>query len=129
MSAVRLLADEPLPRRVPAIRGRANTHRLTDELRYACHLLETALDQLNASGLHDPDALLILCSASIAPYMDMGAPERAAHAAELALALAPRVEDPAPLAGMHRGDARTLIAQGRIAEADASPAKAQDLCQ
>ncbi|MFH8484405.1 helix-turn-helix domain-containing protein [Streptomyces longisporoflavus] len=126
-SVERLLADEPLPRRVPAIRGRANAHRLTGELRYACHLLETALDQLNASGLHDPDALLLLYTASIAPYMDMGAPERAAHAAELALALAPRVDDPALLAGMHRGVARTLIAQGRIAEADASLARAQDL--
>ncbi|MFD0548522.1 tetratricopeptide repeat protein [Streptomyces rectiviolaceus] len=126
-SVERLLADEPLPRRVPAIRGRANAHRLTGELRYACHLLETALDQLNASGLHDPDALLLLYSASIAPYMDMGAHERAAHAAELALALAPRVDDPALLAGMHRGVARTLIAQGRIAEADASLAKAQEL--
>ncbi|MEU5951277.1 helix-turn-helix transcriptional regulator [Streptomyces sp. NPDC047525] len=128
-SVERLLADEPLPRRVPAIRGRANAHRLTGELRYACHLLETALDQLNASGLHDPDALLLLYSASIAPYMDMGAQERGAHAAELALALAPRVDDPALLAGMHRGVARTLIAQGRIAEADASLAKAQDLYQ
>ncbi|MGW5865102.1 helix-turn-helix domain-containing protein [Streptomyces sp. NPDC055239] len=128
-SVERLLADEPLPRRVPAIRGRANAHRLTGELRYACHLLETALDQLNASGLHDPDALLLLYSASIAPYMDMGAHERAAHAAELALALSPRVDDPALLAGMHRGVARTLIAQGRIAEADASLARAQDLYQ
>ncbi|TGB15858.1 helix-turn-helix transcriptional regulator [Streptomyces sp. MZ04] len=126
-SVERLLADEPLPRRVPAIRGRANAHRLTGELRYACYLLETALDQLNASGLQDPDALLLLYTASIAPYMDMGAHERAAHAAELALALAPRVDDPALLAGMHRGVARTLIAQGRIAEADASLAKAQDL--
>ncbi|MFF1695765.1 helix-turn-helix domain-containing protein [Streptomyces sp. NPDC058257] len=128
-SVERLLADEPLPRRVPAIRGRANAHRLTGELRYACHLLETALDQLNASGLHDPDALLLLYSASIAPYMDMGAHERAAHAAELALALSPRVDDPALLAGMHRGVARTLIAQGRIAEADASLARAQGLYQ
>ncbi len=59
--------------------------------------------------------------------MDMGAHARAAHAAELALALAPRVSDPALVAGMHRGVARTLIAEGRIAEADASLAKAQEL--
>ncbi|NEA03614.1 tetratricopeptide repeat protein, partial [Streptomyces sp. SID10116] len=43
------------------------------------------------------------------------------------LALAPRVDDPALVAGMHRGVARTLIAEGRIAEADASLAKAQEL--
>ncbi|UFQ19774.1 MULTISPECIES: helix-turn-helix domain-containing protein [Streptomyces] len=123
----RLLADEPLPRRVPAIRGRATAHLLTGELRYACYLLESTLDELNAAGLHDPDALLLLYTASIAPYMDMGAHARAAHAAELALALAPRVSDPALVAGMHRGVARTLIAEGRIAEADASLAKAQEL--
>lgn len=126
-SVERLLADEPLPRRVPAIRGRATAHLLTGELRYACYLLETALDELNASGLHDPEALLLLYTASIAPYMDMGAHVRAAHAAELALALAPSVSDPALIAGMHRGVARTLIAEGRIAEADASLAKAQEL--
>ncbi|MEU7576543.1 helix-turn-helix transcriptional regulator [Streptomyces sp. NPDC041068] len=123
----RLLADEPLPRRVPAIRGRATAHLLTGELRYACYLLESTLDELDAAGLHDPDALLLLYTASIAPYMDMGAHARAAHAAELALALAPRVDDPALVAGMHRGVARTLIAEGRIAEADASLAKAQEL--
>ncbi|MFD5699380.1 tetratricopeptide repeat protein [Streptomyces lasiicapitis] len=123
----RLLADQPLPLRVPAIRGRATAHLLTGELRYSCYLLETTLDELNASGLHDPDALLLLYTASIAPYMDMGAHARAAQAAELALALAPRVSDPALVAHMHRGVARTLIAEGRTAEADASLAKAQEL--
>ncbi len=119
-AAEQLLADEPLPRRVPALRGRATAHLLAGELRYACYLLETAVDELNASGMHDPDALLLLYTASIAPYMDMGAHARAVHAAELALALAPKVDDPALVAGMHRGVARTLIAEGRIAEADAS---------
>ncbi|MER0243943.1 helix-turn-helix domain-containing protein [Streptomyces sp. HSW2009] len=128
-AAEHLLADEPLPRRVPAIRGRATAHLLAGELRYACYLLESALDELNASGLHDPGALLLLYTASIAPYMDMGAHARAAQAAEMALALAPRVADPVLVAGMHRGVARTLIAAGRIAEADAALAKAQDLYQ
>ncbi|MBO8185208.1 tetratricopeptide repeat protein [Streptomyces spirodelae] len=128
-AAERLLADEPLTRRVPAVRGRAAAHRLSGELRYACYLLETTVDQLNASGLHDPDSLLLLYTASIAPYLDMGARTRAGRAAELALALAPRVDDPALLAGMHRGVARTLIAQGRITEADSSLAKAQELYQ
>ncbi|WAL99771.1 helix-turn-helix domain-containing protein [Streptomyces sp. Je 1-369] len=126
-AAERLLADQPLPRRVPAVRGRATAHLLSGELRYACYLLESTLDELDAAGLHDPEALLLLYTASIAPYMDMGAHARAAHAAELALALAPRVDDPALVAGMHRGVARTLIAEGRIAEADASLAKAQEL--
>ncbi|MFI9104683.1 tetratricopeptide repeat protein [Streptomyces fildesensis] len=125
----KLLAGEPLPRRATAIRGRAVSHLLAGELRYACHLLESAIDGLHAAGTQDPDALLLLHTAVIAPYMDMGAHARAAQAAELALALAPSATEPALVAGMHRSVARTLIAEGRIAEADASLAKAQELYQ
>ncbi|WP_326780899.1 helix-turn-helix domain-containing protein [Streptomyces longwoodensis] len=101
------LADAPLPARVPALRGRAVTHYLAGELRYAVthylagelryavYLLESTLDELNRGGLHDPDALLLLYASAIGPYMDMGAHARAAQAAELALALAPQVGDPA----------------------------------
>jgi tetratricopeptide (TPR) repeat protein len=125
----RCLADAgaPLPARVPAVRGRAVAHYLAGEIRYACYLLETTLDELNRSGLHDPDALLLLYASAIGPYMDMGTHARAAQAAEFALALAPQVEDPALLARMHRSVARTLIAEGRIAEADTSLAKAAEL--
>ncbi|GAA4883502.1 helix-turn-helix transcriptional regulator [Kitasatospora terrestris] len=127
--AERLLADQPLPARAAAVRGRAVTHLLAGELRYSCYLLETAIDQLGAAGLHDPDALLLLYSAVIGPYMDMGAHARAAQAAELALALAPDATDPALVAHLHRSVARTLIAEGRTAEADRSLAKAQELYQ
>ncbi|GGZ82414.1 transcriptional regulator [Streptomyces echinoruber] len=125
--AERLLAGAPLPARVPALRGRAVTHYLAGELRYAVYLLETAIDELNRSGLHDPDALLLLYAGIIGPYMDMGAHARAAQAAEFALALAPQAGDPALVARMHRSVARTLLAEGRIAEADASLAKAAEL--
>ncbi|MCN9242142.1 helix-turn-helix domain-containing protein [Streptomyces sp. RY43-2] len=121
------LRDAPLTSRVPALRGRAVSHYLAGELRYACYLLETTLDELNRSGLHDPDALLLLYASAIGPYMDMGAHARAAQAAEFALALAPQVGDPALVARMHRSVARTLIAEGRIAEADASLAKAAEM--
>ncbi|MGW2716028.1 tetratricopeptide repeat protein [Streptomyces sp. NPDC001492] len=123
----RALADLPLPARVPALRGRAVSHYLAGELRYAVYLLESALDELNRGGLHDPDALLLLYASVIGPYMDMGAQARAAQAAEFALALAPRSGDPALVARMHRSVARTLLAEGRIAEADASLAKAAEL--
>ncbi|WP_030421038.1 helix-turn-helix transcriptional regulator [Streptomyces sp. SCSIO 75703] len=121
------LADAPLPARVPALRGRAVTHYLAGELRYAVYLLESALDELNRGGLHDPDALLLLYASVIGPYMDMGAHARAAKAAEYALALAPRAGDPALVARMHRSVARTLLAEGRLADADASLAKAAEL--
>ncbi|MFF4487519.1 helix-turn-helix domain-containing protein [Streptomyces sp. NPDC001544] len=125
--AEEVTAREPLPVRVPALRGRAVAHYLAGELRYAVYLLESALDELNRGGLHDPDALLLLYASIIGPYMDMGAHARAAQAAEFALALAPQVEDPALLARMHRSVARTLLAEGRVAEADASLAKAAEL--
>lgn len=120
-----LLAGEPLPRRARAVRGRAVAHLLRGELRYACYLLESAIDALNAGGLGDPEALVLLYSAVISPYLDMGALARAAHAAEVALALAPGVGDPVLVAGMHRQVARTFLAEGRAADADAALAKAQ----
>ncbi|MFD3356619.1 helix-turn-helix domain-containing protein [Streptomyces fradiae] len=123
--AERLLAGEPAPRRARAVRGRAVAHLLAGELRYACYLLESAIDELTGGGLADPEALVMLYAASIGPYIDMGAHARAAHAAELALALAPRVDDPALVAGMHRQVARTFLAEGRTADADAALAKAQ----
>ncbi|MFD7135613.1 helix-turn-helix domain-containing protein [Streptomyces sp. NPDC059894] len=121
------LAGASLTARVPALRGRAVAHYLAGELRYAVYLLESALDELNRGGLHDPDALLLLYASVIGPYMDMGAHARAAQAAEFALALAPKVGDPALVARMHRSVARTLLAEGRVAEADASLAKAAEL--
>ncbi|MFD9406358.1 tetratricopeptide repeat protein [Streptomyces sp. NPDC059989] len=124
-AAERLLAGEPLPRRARPIRGRAVAHLLAGELRYACYLLESTIDELGTSGLADPEALVLLYAAVIGPYIDMGAHARAAHAAELALALAPQVSDPALVAGMHRQVARTFLAEGRVADADASLAKAQ----
>ncbi|MEU2110159.1 helix-turn-helix transcriptional regulator [Streptomyces sp. NPDC019507] len=124
-AAERLLDGEPLPRRARAIRGRAVAHLLAGELRYACYLLEATIDELNGSGLADPEALVLLYAAIIGPYIDMGAHARAAHAAELALTLAPQVDDPALVAGMHRQVARTFLAEGRTADADASLAKAQ----
>ncbi|MFE0460588.1 helix-turn-helix domain-containing protein [Kitasatospora sp. NPDC058965] len=124
-----LLVGHPLPQRVPAIRGRAVAHLLAGDLRYSCYLLESAIDRLNATGLSDPAALVLLYSTVIAPYLDLGAPARAARAAELALALAPQVDDPALVARMHRGVARTLLAEGRPAEADASLVRAQEMYQ
>ncbi|MBV7698235.1 helix-turn-helix domain-containing protein [Streptomyces sp. TRM70350] len=125
--AEKTLDEAPLPARVPALRGRAVAHYLAGELRYAVYLLESTLDELNRGGLHDPDALLLLYAAAIGPYMDMGAHARAAQAAEFALALAPQAGDPALVARMHRQVARTLVAEGRLAEADASLVKAAEM--
>lgn len=127
-----LLADAPPACRAPARRGRATAHLLAGELRYCCHLLETALDELNepgTAGAGDPRALLALHTTAIAPYVDLGAYVRAARAAELALALTAEVDDPVLVAGALRGAARTLVVEGRFAEAGTALARARELCR
>lgn len=123
------LADGPVAQRATALRGRAVSHLLAGEVRYASHLLEQAIDQLELDDLPDPDALLLLHVAAIGPYTDLGAYARAARAAEQALNLAADATDPALIALMHRSIARTLIVAGRTDEAEASLAKAQEIFQ
>jgi tetratricopeptide (TPR) repeat protein len=127
--AERLLAAEPLPLRVPALRGRAIAHFMTGDLRYSRYLLENAVDELNSGGPHDPEALVLLYTALIAPYMDLGAHGRAEQAARLALDLAPRIQNPEAVASLHRTRARTLVAQGRTAEAEEALTEAQAVYQ
>src|SRR5690242_2086016 len=122
-----LLADEPLPSRVRAVRGLATAHQLEGDVRYACYLLEKCINELNADGLPDPDALLLMYATVITPYMDLGAHERATKAAGLALDLAPQVKDPVAVAGLHRAVARTLVARRRYDDAESYLVKAQDL--
>lgn len=126
-TAERLLADRPLPYRVPAVRGLAAAHQLEGDVRYACYLLEKTINELNDEGLPDPHALLLLYATVITPYMDLGAYERATRAAVLALDLAPQVPDPVAVAGLHRSVARTFAARARFDEAEQHLAKAQEL--
>ncbi|QTD95805.1 hypothetical protein S1361_00535 [Streptomyces cyanogenus] len=65
--AAERLAGQSLPVRVPAVRGRAVSHYLAGELRYAVYILESAIDELNRGGLPDPDALLLLYASVIGP--------------------------------------------------------------
>jgi tetratricopeptide (TPR) repeat protein len=115
--------------RADALRGRAVSHLLAGEVRYACLLLEAALQAAADVGVDDPDILLLLHTASISPYMDLGAYARAAQAAELALSLVPAATDRTLVARAHRSVARTLIAAGRIDEAEAHLGQAQELCE
>jgi tetratricopeptide (TPR) repeat protein len=125
-SAERLLADSP-HRRALALRGRAVSHLLAGELRYASHLLEAAIAELEAQEPPDPNALLVLLVAVIAPWTDMGAHSRAARAAEQALALIPEATDPVLIAEVHRSIVRALLTAGRPAEAEHSLDTAQRL--
>ncbi len=124
-----LLAEEPLPARVRAIRGRATAHYLEGDVRYSCYLLETTISELNGGGLPDPSSLVLLYAAVIGPYLELGAHERATKAATLALDLAPRVADPLAVAALHRSVARTLASRGRYADAETALIKAQEVYQ
>ncbi|MFE9427367.1 tetratricopeptide repeat protein [Kitasatospora sp. NPDC006697] len=124
-----LLADQPLPARVRAVRGRATAHYLQGDVRYSCYLLESTINELNSGGLPDPGALMLLYASVIGPYLDLGALERATKAAELALDLAPRVPDPVAIATLHRSVARTLAAAGRFDEAEAALIRAAEVYQ
>ncbi|MEZ0110312.1 tetratricopeptide (TPR) repeat protein [Catenulispora sp. EB89] len=124
-----LLADQPLPARVRAIRGRATAHYLEGDVRYSCYLLESTINELNSGGLPDPGSLMLLYAAVIGPYLELGAMERATKAASLALDLAPQVTDPVAIATLHRSVARTLASGGRFEDAEAALVKASEVYQ
>lgn len=123
--AEQLLADEPLPRRADALRGRARALQQAGELRYACYLMERTVDELGELGLPDPVVLVRLYGCLITIYLDMGAHEQAGKAADTALALAGAVEDPIAVANLHCAVARTLATQARFDEAEAYLVRAQ----
>lgn len=115
-----MLADEPLPTRVPALVATARIQRVRGQLRDAAYLLETALDRLGRDGLLDPEAVVHLQYGLVGVYTDLGLLDRAAAAGNAALALAGQVDDPEPIALMHMQVARTFMLQGRWNDAEDS---------
>ncbi|MGH3655918.1 MAG: helix-turn-helix domain-containing protein [Micromonosporaceae bacterium] len=123
--AERVLDGEPLTEQVPLIATRARLLRISGQLREAAYTLESTRERLNRDGLASPDALVQLSYGLVGVYMELGLPERAAHAAETALALASEVSDPEQVAAMHVQVARTFIAQGRGPDAEAALERAR----
>jgi tetratricopeptide (TPR) repeat protein len=123
--AEQLLAEQPLPRRATAVRGRIRALHDAGELRYACYLAERTIDELNAQGLPDPLALVRLNCCLITIYLDMGATERAAKLADTTLPLAATIEDPVAVANLHCAVARTLATQARFEDAETYLVRAQ----
>ncbi|MQA26074.1 MAG: helix-turn-helix domain-containing protein [Micromonosporaceae bacterium] len=119
------LVGEPLTELVPIIAQRARLLRLRGDLREAAYTLETTRERLERDGLNSPDALVQLSYGMVGVYMELGLPQRAAHAAEIALSLAGGVKDPELLAAMNVQVARTFLAQGRGVDAEAALDRAQ----
>lgn len=111
--ALRELEAEPLPARVEAIAGLARCHQMMGRVRLAAHLLEGYLLELEERNLEDPRACMRALSSLVWPYMELGLRDRAAEVAGRALKLAPRVDDPADVAGMYVNVARAHLAEGR----------------
>lgn len=105
--AARLLEGEPPPDRIPLVLARA----APSEPRYAIHLLEEALDELQRSGHPDPDARHALCVHLAERYLEIGDEDGAGAAAERALALSGPL-DPAAAADGYLVTARSLL-EGR----------------
>jgi tetratricopeptide (TPR) repeat protein len=125
--ADQLLADAPLNARVPVVMVKAECQRLSSDIRYGIYLVETTLDELERTGLADPDALVEMNGWLVQGYLDLGSRDRAAVAARTALALAVHAQDPFRLAKMHMLVARSLMAQRDGAGAERSLAKAHEL--
>jgi tetratricopeptide (TPR) repeat protein len=118
--AERRLDGEPLTEHVAIIATRARILRIRGHLREAAYTLESTRERLKRDGLAAPDAMVQLSYGLVGVYMELGLPQRAAHAAETALSLAGEVNDPEQVAAMHVQVARTFLAQGRVLDAEAS---------
>jgi transcriptional regulator with XRE-family HTH domain len=125
-AAERALDGEAPTLRADAVVGQATCLAALGDVRYAIHLLESLVDGLLRAGLDDPDALARLRAGLVAAYVDAGLYAPAAEAAAELDALAPRVRDPLRVAQMHIGVARLHLAQGHVADAEASLLRAGD---
>lgn len=99
------------------------------ESRYAIHVLESYLLELDQAGLPDPMARMRVHSALVPCYRGLGMRRQANAAAETALRLGPRVEDPEQIACMNQNVAISLQDQGRHDEALEVLRRAEDLYQ
>lgn len=124
--AEELLRDEPPAARVDAVDGKATCFSALGDVRYAIFLLESLLDEIERSGLSDPDAIARIHASLVYWYIDAGLMAKAAESARELELLEPRIADPARIAQMHMNVARQYLAAGRIDDATASLQRAED---
>ena len=125
--AIELLWEEPPTLSTEAIAGKARCVQMNGDVRYAIHLLESHIDRLKRESLQDPLALMRLQSSLVWPYLEVGLNEKASVAANTALELEARVENPEQVASMHMNVARELLRRGRPQQALDSLRKAEGL--
>src|SRR5581483_3944358 len=111
---------------VDAVAGKARCFHSLGDVRYAIHLLESLLDELERARLRDPDALARLHAGLVYSYLDAGLYRKAAESASELEQLAPSVRDPLRIAQMHMNVARLHLTTGRVGEALRSLRRAED---
>ena len=124
--AEELLRDEPPAARVDAVDGKAICFSALGDVRYAIFMLESLLDEVERSGLSDPDAIARIHASLVYSYIDAGLMTKAAESARELERLEPRIADPARIAQMHMNVARQYLAAGRTDDAAASLQRAED---
>lgn len=125
--AEELWMQEPLHLRYESIAGQARCMHRTGDVRLAIHVLETYLLDLKKEKKSDPLALMRINSVLVDRYFAIGLTDQAAEAAQQALALEQRVDDPDVIASMHLDVARSLLYDGNSDDALASIRKAEEL--
>ncbi|MFN2586659.1 MAG: tetratricopeptide repeat protein [Actinomycetota bacterium] len=120
-------ANASAPAAVEAIAGLARCHQMRGETPLALHVLESYLVELHQQDLTDPAALMRTYASLVWPYMELGLHEKANDAADRALRLQARVDDPEGIAGMHLNAARALLNSGRIDDALDSLKRAEEI--
>lgn len=124
--ALALLEGQPASLRADAVAGIARCLRALGDVRYAIHLLESLLAEIEHEGPPDPNALARIHASLVDAYLDAGLHRKAAESATELELLAPRLTDPLRVAQMHMNTAHLHLVQGRIDEAERSLQRAED---
>ena len=119
--------SSPAPAAAEAVAGIARCHQLAGSTRVALYVLETYLLDLKREELPDPTALMRTFASLVWPYCELGLWQQAGQAAENALRLQGRVQEPEEIAGMHVNVARVLLREGRTESAMCSLDKAEEI--
>jgi transcriptional regulator with XRE-family HTH domain len=123
--AAKLLESEPLHVKADVVAGKARCFHLLGEKTHAIYVLETYLHALEQEGLPDPDALIRIYTSLVITYVVAGFLRQASAAADKALALEERVQDPRRLGAMHNMVANALLERGDTTQAEESLRKAE----
>lgn len=125
--ACELFAEHGMHRQANAVAGKSRCLHTMGDTHHAIFVLDSLIDRMNREGVPDPTALVRLHASLILPCLDLGAQQRAADAAEAALALRSQTDDPATLATLHVNVAWVYIERGAFDAAATSIHEAQRL--